>query len=170
MMRKVNLFLICLVLTLFFSVRAHAGLGVQVDYNHFETPEGELSFLEGGDFGLGVRSDFGTSTLALVLSFDYYFPDGQIRDVNFYELNANLVFTFPTEGFRPYVGGGVGIARVSFDEDFFVDSETQTGVNILGGVKFGGGGLTPFVEGRYVIYDEEEAFANRFVLSGGIMF
>lgn len=168
-MRIIRPFLYCLVL-MAFSVSAHAGLGVQVDYNHFESPDGELTFLEGGDFGLGIRSDFGTSTLALVLSFDYYFPDGQIEDVNFYELNANLVFTFPTEGFRPYFGGGVGIARVSFDQDFFVDSETQTGVNILGGVKFGGGGLTPFVEGRYVIYGEEEAFANRFVLSGGIMF
>ena len=59
-MRMVQRLLLCLVLTLLFSVSAQAGLGVQVDYNHFETPEGDLSFLEGGDFGLGVRSDFGT--------------------------------------------------------------------------------------------------------------
>src|SRR5688572_21330717 len=129
MFKRLYLFM---VFSLFFALSAHAGLGVQVNYNHFESPEGDVTFLEGGDFGLGVRSDFGLSTLALVLSFDYYFPEGEIGDVNFYEANANLVFTFPTEGFRPYVGGGVGIARVSFDESFFVDSETQTGVNILG--------------------------------------
>lgn len=167
MFKRLFLFL---ALSLLFSLSAHAGFGVQVNYNHFESPEGDVTFLEGGDFGLGARSEFGLSTLALVLSFDYYFPEGEIRDVNFYEFNANLVFTFPTEGFRPYVGGGLGIARASFDENFFVDSASQTGVNILGGVKFGGGGVTPFVEGRYVIYGDEEAFANRFVLSGGILF
>ena len=167
MMKRLFLFL---ALSLLFSLNAHAGFGLQVDYNHFETPEGDVDFLEGGDFGLGVRSEFGTSTLALVLSFDYYFPESDLTDINFYELNANLAFTFPFEGFRPYIGGGVGIARLSFDEDFFVDSETQTGVNILGGLKFGGGGITPFVEARYVIYGDDEAFANRFVLTGGILF
>jgi opacity protein-like surface antigen len=159
-----------LALSFFFSLSAHAGFGLQVNYNHFETPDGDVTFLEGGDFGLGARSEFGTSSLALVLSFDYYFPDGEIKDVNFYEFNANLAFTFPVEGFRPYVGGGFGIARVTFDKNFFVDSESQTGINILGGIKFGGGGVTPFVEARYVIYGDEEAFANRFVLTGGILF
>ena len=155
---------------LLFSVSAHAGFGVQVSYNHFESPDGGLSILEGGDFGIGARSEFGTSSLALVLSFDYYFPGDELEDLKFYELNANLQFTFPTEGFRPYVGGGVGIGRVSFDEDFFSDSETETGINILGGIKFGGVGVNPFVEARYVIYDEEEGFTNRFVLTGGILF
>lgn len=153
-----------------FSVSAHAGFGLQVSYNHFESPDGELTLLEGGDFGIGARSEFGTSSLALVLSFDYYFPGDELENLKFYELNANIAFTFPTEGFRPYVGGGVGIARVSFDEDFFSDSETQTGINILGGVKFGGGPVSPFIEGRYVFYDEEEGFTNRFVLTGGILF
>jgi hypothetical protein len=156
-------------LTLIFSASAHASFGVQIDYNHFESPEGELTIFEGGDFGLGVRSEFGTSSLALILSFDYYFPDQEIGDLKFYELNANLAFTLPLEGFRPYFGGGVGIARVSFDQDIF-DSETDTGINILGGIKFGGGIVTPFVEGRYVIYDQDEAFTNRFVLTGGILF
>ena len=167
MMKRILIFTVFSVL---FSVSAYAGFGAQVSYNHFESPDGEITFLEGGDFGLGVRSEFGAASLALVLSFDYYFPDQEIGDLTFYELNANLTFTFPMEGFRPYVGGGVGIARASFDEDFFLDSETQTGVNILGGVKFSGGLVTPFVEARYVIYDEGEAFDNRFVLAGGILF
>ena len=161
---------IFIALTSIFSVSAHAGFGVQVDYNHFESPEGAIAFLEGGDFGLGARSEFGLSSVALILSFDYYFPDQEVGDLKFYELNANLAFTLPIEGFRPYFGGGVGIARVSFDQDFFLDSETQTGINILGGIKFGGSIVTPFVEARYVIYDKTEAFSNRFVLTGGILF
>ncbi|MCI0411622.1 hypothetical protein L0222_02340 [bacterium] len=166
MMKRI---LILFALTLLCSGSAYAGFGVQIDYNHFESPEGELTLLEGGDFGIGARSEFGTSSIALILSFDYYFPDQEIGDLKFYELNANLAFTLPIEGFRPYFGGGVGIIRVSFDEDLF-DSETDTGINILGGIKFGGGIVTPFVEARYVFYDEEEAFTNRFVLTGGILF
>jgi opacity protein-like surface antigen len=167
MMKGVFLFI---ALTLLCSVSAHAGFGVQVNYNHFESPEGDLTIFEGGDFGLGARSEFGTSSLAVILSFDYYFPDQEIGDLRFYELNANLAFTLPIEGFRPYFGGGIGIARVSFEADFFLDSETDTGINILGGIKFGGGIVTPFVEARYVFYDQDEAFTNRFVLTGGILF
>jgi opacity protein-like surface antigen len=167
MMKRIFIFV---ALTLLWSASAHAGFGVQIDYNHFESPEGDLTIFEGGDFGLGVRSEFGLTSVALILSFDYYFPDQDIGDLKFYELNANLAFTLPIEGFRPYFGGGIGIARVSFDPDFFLDSETDTGINILGGIKFGGSIVTPFVEARYVIYDQDEAFTNRFVLTGGILF
>jgi opacity protein-like surface antigen len=162
---------ILIAICLLWSTTAHAKFGLQLDYNHFQTPEGEFSILEGGDFGLGARGEFGTSSLALVLSFDYYFPGDDLHDLKFYELNANLAFTFPIEGFRPYIGGGVGIARVSFDvSDLFSDSNTSTGVNILGGIKFGPGVVTPFIEGRYVIYGDDEGFPDRFVLTGGILF
>lgn len=166
MMKRIFIFV---ALTLLWSVSAHAGFGVQIDYNHFESPEGDLAIFEGGDFGLGVRSEFGVTSLALILSFDYYFPEQEIGDLKFFELNANLAFTLPIEGFRPYFGGGIGIARVSFDEGLF-DPETDTGINILGGIKFGGSIVTPFVEARYVIYGQDEAFTNRFVLTGGILF
>jgi opacity protein-like surface antigen len=150
---------------------AHAGgFGLQVDYNHFITDSDEFHVFEGGDFGIGARGEFGTSNLALVLSFDYYFVAQEIEDLKFYELNANLQFTFPTEGFKPYVGGGVGLARASLGINFFDDSESETGWNILGGLKFGGAGINPFIEVRYTIYGDTEAFDNRFILTGGILF
>ena len=158
-------------ITFCFSLTAHAGgFGLQVDYNHFLSDSTNLKVFDGGDFGIGARSEFGTAHLALVLSFDYYFINGVIKDLKFYELNANLQFTFPTEGFKPYVGGGVGLARASLGTNFFSDSETKTGVNILGGLKFGGAGVNPFIEVRYVMYGSNEAFDNRFVLTGGILF
>ena len=163
--------LIFIAITFCFSLTANAGgFGVQVDYNHFITDNDELHVFDGGDFGIGARGEFGTSNLALVLSFDYYFVNEEIDDLKFYELNANLQFTFPTEGFKPYIGGGVGLARASLGVNFFDESESETGWNILGGLKFGGAGINPFIEVRYVIYGDTEAFDNRFILTGGIMF
>jgi hypothetical protein len=154
------------------SSAAYAGnFGLQVDYNHFNAPEDSVfDFQNGGDFGLGARGYFGTSNLGLILSFDYYFVGQDIHDLKFYEFNGNLVLTFPTEGIRPYVGGGLGIARATFDTNFFADSETQTGKNILGGIKFGTGSINPFVEARYTWYGGDESFNNRFILTGGILF
>jgi opacity protein-like surface antigen len=160
------------VLTFVFSLSAHAGgFGLQVDYNHFLTDNNNnFQVFSGGDFGIGARAEFGTSHLALVLSGDYYFINGEINDLKFYELNANLQFTFPTEGFKPYIGGGVGLARASLGLNFFDESESETGWNLLGGIKFGGAGINPFIEVRYVIYGSTQAFDNRFVLTGGIIF
>ena len=164
--------LIFTALTFLFSLSAHAGgFGLQVDYNHFLTDNtNNFQVFSGGDFGIGARAEFGTSHLALVLSGDYYFINGEIKDLKFYELNANLQFTFPTEGFKPYIGGGVGLARASLGLNFFDESESETGWNLLGGLKFGGVGINPFIEVRYVIYGSTQAFDNRFVLTGGIIF
>jgi opacity protein-like surface antigen len=163
--------LILAVITFCFSLTAHAGgFGLQVDYNHFLNDNTNLQVFNGGDFGIGARGEFGTAHLALVLSFDWYFINGEIKDLKFYEMNANLQFTFPTEGFKPYIGGGVGLSRATLGLNFFNESENETGVNILGGIKFGGPGINPFVEARYVMYGSTQAFNNRFVLTGGILF
>ncbi|HSE41106.1 MAG TPA: outer membrane beta-barrel protein [Acidobacteriota bacterium] len=145
------------------------GFGFNVSYNKFEESDTDPFNLEpDGEWGLGVRSEFGSS-LALVLSFDYYFPDDDIADVDFYEFNGNLIYNFG-DSIRPYIGAGAGLARVSFNTDFFDDSESEFGFNLLGGVKFGGGPINPFAEVRYVIYSGDETFNNRFVISGGILF
>ena len=166
--RIVLFFFLSLILT---TACYAGGFGFNVDYNKFQTSDAADFFdLEGdGDFGLGARGEFG-GNFALVLSFDYYFPESDIGSVDFYEFNGNLIYNFPTEGVRPYIGGGVGIARVSLDTDFFSDSSNQTGWNILGGLKFGSGGVNPFAEVRYVIYTDDEAFNNRLVAAFGILF
>lgn len=155
-----------------FSALSYAGgFGFNVDYNKFQSSNdvGDFDFLDDGDFGLGVRGEFG-GNFALVLSFDYYFPDDDLGELDFYEINGNLIYNFPTESVRPYLGGGAGISRVSFDSDFFDDDATELGFNILGGLKFGSGGINPFAEVRYVIYPDDETFNNRLVISGGILF
>ena len=154
----------------FSCTAAYAGFGLQIDYNTFIGEDGNLEFLEGGDFGLGARGVFGTANLGLILSFDYYFVGEDIADLKFYEFNGNLAFTFPTEGIRPYIGAGLGLARQSVNTDFFSDSQTETGFNFLGGLKFGTGPINPFVEARYTVYSGDESFNNRFILTGGILF
>ncbi len=166
--RVVVLFLFSLLIT---TACYASGFGFNVSYNKFETSDQTDPFdlQDDGEFGLGARSEFG-GNIALVLSFDYYFPSDDIGEVDFYEFNGNLIYNFPTESIRPYLGGGAGISRVSFNTDFFDDSQSEFGINILGGLKFGAGGINPFVEGRYVIYSGDETFSNRFVFSGGILF
>jgi hypothetical protein len=164
--------LVLFVFSLLISTACYAGgFGINVSYNKFQESEEADPFdlEEEGEWGLGARGEFG-GNLALILSFDYYFPDDEIAEVDFYEFNGNLIYNFPTESIRPYLGAGAGLSRVSFDADFFDDSESEFGFNILGGLKFGAGGINPFVEARYVIYSGDETFPNRFILSGGIMF
>jgi opacity protein-like surface antigen len=160
---KQKLTFLAAILTLFLSANVYAGgFGLNVDYNKFED-------IDDHDWGLGARGVFGGS-LALIASFDYYFVDNNIGDEKFYELNANLAYTFPTEAVRPYIGAGAGIARETFNTDFFDDSQTELGFNVLGGLKFGSGRVNPFAEVRYVIYSGDETFPNRFVITGGILF
>jgi hypothetical protein len=147
------------------------GFGFNVSYNKFQESDiaGPFELQDDGEWGLGARSEFGGS-VALVLSFDYYFPEEDITEVDFYEFNGNMIYNFSTESVRPYLGAGVGISRISLSTDFFDESENEFGINILGGLKFGGGGINPFVELRYVIYSGDETFNNRLVFSGGILF
>ena len=154
---------IAAVFTMFVTANLYAGgFGLNVDYNKF-------NHADEGDWGIGARGEFGGS-LALITSFDYYFVNDDIGDTKFYELNGNLIYNFPTGGVRPYVGAGAGIARLSFDDNFFSDSDTELGVNVLGGLKFGYGPINPFAEFRYVFYSGDETFENRWVISGGILF
>lgn len=129
----------------------------------------QLSLADDADFGLGARleHDFAAPPLTLIGSFDWFFPDG---DVDYWELNANLVYNFriadaPTV--TPYVGGGLNIAHASWDSDELLDdsSDTEPGLNILGGVRFDAGSIAPFVEARVEIEGGEQ-----FVVTGGILF
>ncbi|MDP2497318.1 MAG: hypothetical protein Q8W44_04910 [Candidatus Palauibacterales bacterium] len=124
----------------------------------------QLSLADDYDAGLGGRAVFnvgdpggweGTG------SFDVFFPDG---DVDYWELNGNLVYNFPVEESRtffPYLGGGLNIARVEAG----TLEDTDLGVNIVGGSKFDAEGVTPFVEARVEIEGGEQ-----FVLTGGFLF
>ncbi len=127
-----------------------------------------------------------------IVSFDYFFPDEsfniffledgesqQLFDITYFEINGNLAYHLAMpEGVKiaPYVGGGLNIARSSVVFDFLVavdppqrasisSSDTNFGLNALGGASFGSGQIRPFVELRLEFQGGEQ-----FVISGGILF
>lgn len=106
------------------------------------------------DVGIGGRvlANVEEANLELVGSLDVYFPDGP---TDFWAINANSFYHFHLEdspSVLPYVGGGLNIAQVSNGED-----ATEVGVNIGGGVRFSLDNISPFIEGKTVISDFDQA-------------
>jgi hypothetical protein len=127
----------------------------------------ELSLATDTDFGLGARVefDFNNSPLTVIGSFDYYFPDGS---VDYWEINGNLIYNFDISSaptVTPYAGGGLNIAHWSIDTDSGSRSETDPGLNLLGGARFDAGALMPFVEMKFTIEG-----GDQFVVTGGLLF
>ena len=129
----------------------------------------QVSLAEDADFGVGARVefDFANSPLTIIGSFDYYFPDGP---VDYWEINGNLIYNFtipsaPTV--TPYAGGGLNIAHASWDGGNLVDdsSDTDAGLNLLGGARFDAGAIMPFIEMKFEI-----AGGEQFVVTGGLLF
>jgi len=123
----------------------------------------EVSLGTDTDLGLGARGefDFNGSPLTIIASFDYYFPDGS---VDYWEINGNLIYNFnipsaPTV--TPYAGGGLNIGHASADGY----SDTDPGLNLLGGVRFDAGSIMPFIETKFTIEG-----VDQFVVTGGILF
>ena len=127
----------------------------------------ELSLATDTDFGLGARVefDFNRSPLTVIASFDYYFPDGP---VDYWEINGNLIYSFDLSSapsVTPYAGGGLNIAHASVDSEFGSASDTDPGLNLLGGARFDAGSLMPFIEMKFTIEGAEQ-----FVVTGGLLF
>ncbi len=126
----------------------------------------QISLADDADVGIGARLVAGVPQyrgVEFAGSFDVFFPDG---DADYWELNGNLIYNFeiPDAGaFRPYAGGGLNIARI---DPPVGDSDTDLGLNVLGGAKFPNEGpVTPYLELRAEIEGGEQ-----FVITGGILF
>jgi hypothetical protein len=173
-----------------FLVWAVAGVATAASRSTEE--EKSVSFgLEGDwgedtDFGVGARVILNLESvlpgLEAVGSFNYYFPStgedvpGVAVDAKFWEINANAVYKLKVgEGsLKPYFGGGLVIAHAkggvgvdlgelgSFD---FSASDTQLGINVLGGVLIGRKSPRFFVEAKI-----EEIDGSQFVVSAGVRF
>lgn len=127
------------------------------------------------DFGLGGRVVVGLPIeqfpLELIGSFDYFFPD--IDNFDYWEINANAAYVIPvpTPTVAPYAGAGINIARASVDVGTvpgvgdFSASDTEVGLNLLGGVKFPLQSVTPYGELRIELGGGEQ-----FVITGGVSF
>lgn len=145
---------------------------------------GQLSFANDVDIGIGARATFGLpapAPLEIVATADYFFPDEFTGvDLSYWEINANLVYLFkiPASIIQPYAGGGLNFAHASFSTDFselgvevppeisnFEGSDSQLGLNLLGGAKLNLGPITPFGELRYEVSGGEQ-----FVVSMGALF
>lgn len=137
------------------------------------------------DFGVGPRVQVPVSAGDLQLhvagSFDYFFPGlpdteaaGIHLDIGYWELNGNLLLDIPMAEatVAPYAGAGLNFYRASGGFAFelgdesasFGASDSGLGLNFLGGVRFGSGGLSPLLEARY------STGVRQVVLSLGVLF
>lgn len=139
---------------------------------------GQVSYADDADLGIGPRLAIELPSVAsgvwLVGSFDYFFPDDGFlssgTDVDYWEINGNIIYAIQlpnAPNVEPYLGAGINIARVSATTESPAAefSDTNVGLNVLGGLDFPLQGLTPFVEVRLEIDGGEQ-----FVIAGGVMF
>jgi opacity protein-like surface antigen len=126
--------------------------------------------LETEDPVLGVEARFGLNNPSLPLiiapAFDYYFIDAD--NVNFYELDVNVLYPFGinNQAFTPYAGAGLGVGFSTVEIGDETESETDLGVNLVGGAVFGFGGIRPFVQARLKLGGD----ADLATLHGGVLF
>lgn len=140
----------------------------------------QVSWADDADFGIGARVTFPLTQLMtadadspaqkmmLIGSFDWFFPDdGDVPDldVRYYEINANVAYTPEVEGLDPYFGGGLNIANAGISGGGESVSDTEVGLNILGGLNFLLGTFNTFAEGRLELSGGEQ-----FVLTFGALF
>lgn len=134
------------------------------------------SWADDVDFGVGARVQVGLADfyegLRGIASFDYFFPGedsdfGLVDlDVKYWELNANLTYTLKGS-LAPYVGTGLNIAHASAglragDLDLGDESETDLGLNLLGGLRLSG---RFFAEAKL-----ELGGGENFMVTAGILF
>ncbi len=126
-----------------------------------------IAFHDDWDFGVGATIEFDLPELSPGLSFMgdfmYYFPD----NFDYWEIDTNLTYDFALEGTSavPFALGGLNIGHVSSDNPQAEnDGNTEVGLNLGGGVKFGLGSLRPRIAARFTVFGFDEGFGLFFVL------
>jgi hypothetical protein len=142
-------------------------------------PLGDLSDADASLF-IGADARITTPSLPVVLnpSFDFYFtddPEGIDRSIFAVDLNALYEFGVENVAFTPYAGGGLAITRLSVDSEG-VDtpfgpvgggsvSDTEIGLNLIGGARFLLDPVQPFAQLNIAIGD-----LTRIGITGGVLF
>lgn len=136
---------------------------------------GQLLYGDDTDLGLGARLEVGTSELFEYTrfqgDFNWYFPDdGNGVDLTFWEIDGNLLYAF--DGFTTsdavsiYAGGGLNLAHASVDfTNGGSNSDTDLGVNLLGGLNVPLGQVSGFAEMRITLSGSEQ-----YTLAFGLLF
>lgn len=117
----------------------------------------ELDDVEAFALGAGLRISTPTLPIAINPTFDYYFVDDNddfasiedVTDVSLMQFTVNALyeFGFDNAAFTPYAGPGLSVVRWSVNDE----SETDVGLNLVGGAQFNTGSLRPFVEAHFVV-------------------
>jgi hypothetical protein len=129
---------------------------------------------DSSDFGVGARVAYGmpvsSQRIELVGMFDWFFPQSESEgiDVTYWEINANVNYVIPvrSQQVATYVGAGLNVAyaKVDVGDSIGSASNTEYGLNILGGIR-GTGKIAPFGEVRFDI-----AGGEQFVFTAGVSF
>lgn len=128
----------------------------------------QLNYGSEADIGIGgrvvhsLRGLFPAAPLSGIFSADIYFPG---NDIKAFDINYNVVYNFYPRSapkVMPYVGAGLDLAHASANGN----SNTELGINFLGGMNFRTAGrLTPFVELKLTAEGSDQ-----FVITGGLKF
>lgn len=160
-MKKLSAILVVGALALVPSLASAQRFGAQLGYGT------EIESL-----ALGARVEFDLtnklsqkppfSNAMIVAAFDYYLDcDG----CSYWELTPAFVVPFTMQGsaMKPYLGAGLSFAHVSVDA--VNASNTETGLALLGGLRFPLGNLSAFTEARATLHD-----ADQLTLAFGLLF
>jgi len=121
----------------------------------------------GLSFGLGSLT--ANSGISAEATFDYFFTDDPLT---VWEINGNALYDIKSVA-GLYVGAGINYANFGYDFDdddlcgvfdCELDSNSEIGLNLLSGYKFGGS-KGPFVQARFSLGGGEQL-----VLTGGFRF
>lgn len=115
---------------------------------------------------VGADARFGVGALPVRINpyFDYYFLDdaGPIEQ-SLVQFGANALYEFgiANQAFTPYAGAGLAFSRYSWGDN----SNTEAGLNLLFGSRFGFGSVRPFIQANVTVGDYDF-----FSVQGGLLF
>lgn len=137
-------------------------------------PVGDLGDASSVFFGADLRITGESLPVVPNASFDYYMTDSDNVSYMAIDLNALYEFGIDNQAFVPYAGGGIGITRSSFDAVSTgggvtvsaSGSDTDVGLNLVGGARFPVGSVQPFAQLNAVL----GGTGQRLGLAGGLLF
>jgi hypothetical protein len=124
----------------------------------------EVDDIDALSIGLDARMGIGALPVRINPYFDYYFVDdiGPV-DHSLVQLGINALYEFgiANQTFTPYAGAGLAVTRQKVGNN----TNTEPGLNLLFGSRFGFGSIRPFVQGTVSIGDYDF-----FTVQGGLLF